>query len=186
MKSKLLTAQQQQELLNTLENRFRQQQHRHKNLQWEEVSKKLLANPHKLWSLNQMEATGGEPDVIGYDATNHSYMWCDCAPESPQGRRSCCYDTEALESRKKYKPDHSALGIAKEMGIEILTEVRYKTLQKLGEFDQKTSSWIATPPHIRQLGGALFCDRRYNHVFVYHNGAESYYASRGFRGVLWV
>jgi len=179
-----LSAEQTRELLKILKARFEKFSHRHKGIQWEEVQSRLEAHPEKLWSLNEMEATGGEPDVVGYDKKTGEYIFYDCAEESPKGRRSVCYDPEALASRKEHKPKHSAIGMAEEMGIELLTEQEYHELQKLGEFDLKTSSWIKTPPEIRKLGGALFCDRRYNTVFLYHNGAESYYAARGFRGVL--
>lgn len=157
---------------------------RHKGLNWDKVEAKLLANPEKLWSLHEMEATEGEPDVVGYDKKSDEFIFYDCSPESPKGRRSICYDTEALESRKEHKPKNSALGMASEMGINILNETQYRELQQVGEFDRKTSSWVETPPAIRELGGAVFCDRRYDHVFLYHNGAESYYAARGFRGQL--
>lgn len=181
---KTITAKQKEELLNTLETRFASHPERHKGLNWADVQTRLEAKPDKLWSLFQMEATGGEPDVITTDAPGGEILFFDCAPESPAGRRSLCYDQEALESRKQHKPNNSAMAIAGEMGIELLTETQYRNLQELGVFDLKTSSWIATPPTIRALGGALFCDRRYNRVFVYHNGAESYYAARGFRGLL--
>jgi hypothetical protein len=157
---------------------------RHKGLEWAKVQAKLEASPSKLWSLDEMEATGGEPDVVGYDKKTDEYVFYDCAAESPKGRRSVCYDGEALESRKEHKPKNSATGMADEMGIDILTEEQYRDLQQLGEFDTKTSSWVKTPPEIRKLGGAVFCDRRYDQVFYYHNGAESYYAARGFRGSL--
>lgn len=157
---------------------------RHKGIEWNKVQDKLEANPEKLWSLNEMEVTEGEPDVVGYDKKTGEYIFFDCSPESPKGRRSICYDHEALESRKEHKPKHSALGMAEEMGIEILDEQQYRELQKLGKFDTKTSSWIKTPADIRKLGGAIFGDWRYGHVFIYHNGAESYYAARGFRGSL--
>src|SRR5262249_12229852 len=151
---------------------------------WAQVQTKLEASAEKLWSLNEMQKTGGEPDVVGHDEKTGEYIFCDCSAESPQGRRSLCYDREALESRKQHKPENNALDMAAAMGIELLTEEQYRELQKLGEFDAKTSSWIRTPSQIRKLGGALFCDRRYDTVFVYHNGAESYYAARGFRGSL--
>ncbi len=157
---------------------------RHNGLEWKNVQKKLEANPEKLWSLHEMEGTGGEPDVVRYDKKTREFIFYDCSAESPKGRRSVCYDPESLESRKEHKPKDSAAGMAAEMGIEILSEEQYRELQKLGDFDTKSSSWIKTPPDIRKLGGALFCDRRYGHVFVYHNGAESYYAARGFRGML--
>jgi hypothetical protein len=175
---------QQEELFSALKARFERNMHRHKGLEWAKVQIKLEANPEKLWSLNEMEETGGEPDVVGYDKTTGEYVFYDCSAESPKGRRSLCYDREALESRKEHKPENSAIDMAAAMGIEILTEEQYRELQKLGDFDTKTSSWVKTPAAIRKLGGALFCDRRYDHVFVYHNGAESYYAARGFRGSL--
>jgi hypothetical protein len=157
---------------------------RHKAQEWAIVQSKLVVQPEKLWSLNEMERTGGEPDVIAFDEKTGEYLFCDCSAESPKGRRSLCYDREALESRKEYKPETSVLDRAAEMGIELLTEVQYRELQQLGNFDTKTSSWVKTPDEIRKLGGAIFCDRRYNQVFTYHNGAESYYAVRGFRGLL--
>ena len=159
---------------------------RHQGLEWEKVQTKLEANPEKLWSLNEMERTGGEPDIIGYDNTTGEYLFCDCSAESPKGRRSLCYDRAALEARKKNKPKNNALDMAAAIGIEPLTEEQYRELQKLGRFDTKTSSWLKTPAEIRKLGGAIFGDCRYDHVFIYHNGAESYYAARGFRGLLWV
>jgi hypothetical protein len=164
--------------------RFEKNMKRHKDIQWEKVRERLEGNPDKLWSLNEMESTGGEPDVIGLDKKTQEYIICDCAPESPAGRRSLCYDREALDSRKENKPGGSAMEMASSMGIEVLTEEQYRELQGLGEFDRKTSSWVITPVAIRRLGGALFCDRRYDHVFTYHNGAESYYSARGFRGRL--
>lgn len=173
-----------EELLKTLKVRFEKNNNRHKGIEWDKVLARLEANPEKLASLDEMEETGGEPDVVGYDKKTGEYIFYDCALESPKGRRSCCYDHEALESRKLHKPENSAIQMAADMGIEILTEEEYKELQQLGNFDTKTSSWIETPPAIRKLGGALFCDRRYNHIFLYHNGAESYYAARGFRGSL--
>ena len=181
---KELSSSQQQELLDILKARFAKNANRHKRLDWANIQAKLQANPEKLWSLNEMEMTGGEPDVVGEEDTTGEYIFCDCSPESPAGRRSLCYDREALDGRKEHKPANSAVDMADEMGIEILTEQQYRELQQLGAFDLKTSSWIATPPNIRKLKGALFCDRRYDTVFVYHNGAESYYAARGFRGVL--
>jgi len=171
-------------LLATLQTRFEKNQLRHADLDWAEVQTRLIANPAKLWSLHEMERTGGEPDVIGRDEPTGDYLFCDCAAESPKGRRSLCYDHAALAARKEHKPQSSALEMAAVLGIDLLTETQYRTLQTLGEFDLKTSSWIQTPPAIRELGGALFCDRRYDTVFVYHNGAESYYAARGFRGLL--
>lgn len=179
-----LSQEQREQLLETLKARFEKNMNRHQGLEWSKVQTKLEANPEKLWSLSEMERTGGEPDVVSYDEKTDEYIFFDCAAESPKGRRSVCYDREALESRKKHKPETSAMDMAAAMGIELLTEEQYRALQQLGEFDLKTSSWIQTPPDIRKRGGALFCDRRYEHVFVYHNGAESYYASRGFRGWL--
>ena len=173
-----------EELLVALQDRFENNMNRHKGVAWAEVRSKLEANPGKLGSLQEMERTGGEPDVIGHDKKTGEYIFYDCSAESPDGRRSICYEREALDSRKEHKPANSAIDMAGEMGIELLTEEQYRALQKLGEFDLKTSSWIATPSNIRKLGGALFCDRRYNQVFVYHNGASSYYAARGFRGSL--
>lgn len=180
----LLSAKQNEELLEILKNRFEKNMNRHKGLLWDKVHSKLEANPDKLWSLGEMERTGGEPDIIGYDKKNGEFVFYDCSAESPAGRRSLCYDREALNARKEHKPKNSAIDLAAEMGIEILTEVQYRELQELGEFDLKTSSWIKTQPEIRKLGGAVFCDRRYDTIFVYHNGAESYYAVRGFRGLL--
>jgi hypothetical protein len=171
-------------LLKTLKNRFEKNMDRHKDHEWAEIQARLEGDPQKLQSLREMESTGGEPDVIGQDGNTGEFVFCDCSAESPKGRRSVCYDRQALESRKEHKPENSAVEMASAMGIELLTEAQYRELQKLGNFDTKTSSWIKTPPDIRNLGGALFCDRRYNHVFVYHNGAESYYAGRGFRGLL--
>lgn len=179
-----LTAEQCQQLLAALKSRFEKNLHRHPDLEWCNIQARLEANPQKLWSLKQMEYTGGEPDVIGCDAKTAEYLFVDCSTESPPGRRSLCYDQAALEARKANKPSGSARQMAIEMGIELLTEAEYRALQTLGEFDTKTSSWIQTPAEIRKLGGALFCDRRYNTVFVYHNSAESYYAGRGFRGLL--
>ena len=173
-----------EELFATLKARFEKNMNRHKGLEWAKVQAKLEANAKKLSSLNEMERTGGEPDVVGYDKKSGEYVFYDCSAESPKGRRSVCYDHEALESRKEHKPENSAVGMATDMGIEILTEEQYRELQQLGNFDLKTSSWVKTPSEIRELGGALFCDRRYNHVFLYHNGAESYYAARAFRGSL--
>jgi hypothetical protein len=173
-----------EELLGSLKARFEKNMNRHKGLEWTKVQAKLELNSNKLWSLSEMERTGGEPDVIGHDKKTGEYIFYDCSAESPKGRRSVCYDREALESRKEHKPEDSAIDMAAAMGIEILSEEQYRELQKLGDFDTKTSSWVQTPADIRELGGALFCDRRYNHVFVYHNGAESYYAARGFRGSL--
>ncbi|MFT3796653.1 DUF4256 domain-containing protein [Flavobacterium sp.] len=171
-------------LLGELKARFEKNMDRHKGLNWAKVQAKLEANPDKLWSLDAMEETGGEPDVIGYDTKNGEYIFVDCAAESPKGRRSICYDQQALESRKEHKPNGSAIGMAQSMGVTILNEEEYRNLQTLGNFDLKTSSWVLTPAETRKLGGALFCDRRYNQVFLYHNGAESYYAARGFRASL--
>lgn len=182
--NKALSVEQQKQLLKTLKARFEKNMQRHDGMEWEKVLSKLEANPEKLWSLYEMERTEGEPDVVGYDHETDEYIFYDCSAESPKGRRSVCYDREALEARKKHKPENSAMDMAKEMGIDLLTEEQYRALQKLGNFDLKTSSWIKTPSDIRKLGGALFCDRRYGHVFVYHNGADSYYAARGFRGSL--
>jgi len=184
MKNKTLLPEQREELLNILQTRFEKNMSRHKNIQWSEVKAKLEASEAKLWILEDMENTGGEPDVVGYDAKTGEYIFYDCAAESPKGRRSICYDGEALESRKEHKPADSAVNMAKTMGITLLTETEYRALQQLGKFDTKTSSWVQTPADIRKLGGALFCDYRYNTVFAYHNGAESYYAARGFRGSL--
>jgi len=172
------------DLLKALQARFEKNRNRHKGLAWAEVQAKLEANAEKLWSLSEMERTGGEPDVVGHDKKTGEYIFYDCSAESPKGRRSLCYDREALDSRKENKPKDSALDMASGMGVELLTEEQYRELQKLGEFDAKTSSWVKTPSNIRKLGGALFCDRRFDTVFTYHNGAESYYAARGFRG--WV
>lgn len=183
MKNKL-SEEQSEELLKVLEIRFEKNMNRHKDLDWNKVQEKLEANPEKLWSLDEMERTEGEPDVVGFDKKTNEYIFYDCSAESPKGRRSLCYDHEALEKRKENKPAGSAINMAAEMGIEILNAEQYNELQKLGNFDAKTSSWIITPSDIRKLGGALFSDFRYNTVFVYHNGAESYYAARGFRGSL--
>lgn len=182
--AKDIKAKQREELLSALKDRFESNMSRHKNVKWAELQAKLEASPDKLWSLNEMERTDGEPDVVGYDKKRGEYIFYDCSAESPKGRRSICYDRAALESRKEHKPKNNALDLAAAMGIELLTEEQYRELQKLGAFDTKTSSWVQTPPEIRKLGGALFCDRRYDTVFVYHNGAESYYAARGFRGSL--
>ena len=181
---KVLSSEERVKLVRTLRARFEKNMNRHPGLQWAKVQARLEANSEKLWSLYEMERTGGEPDVVGVDRKKDEFIFYDCSTESPKGRRSFCYDREALESRKEAKPKHSATGMANAMGIELLTEEQYRGLQKLGEFDAKTSSWVKTPADIRQLGGALFCDRRFNTVFVYHNGAESYYAARGFRGSL--
>jgi hypothetical protein len=181
---KALPPEQREELLSALKARFEANMNRHKSLKWANVEARLKANAERLWSLNEMETTGGEPDVVGSDKKTGEYIFYDCSAESPKGRRSVCYDGEALESRKEHKPKNSAIDMAAGMGIEILTEAQYRKLQELGEFDMKTSSWVQTPSDIRKLGGGLFCDRRYDHVFVYHNGAESYYAARAFRGSL--
>lgn len=181
---KKLSAAEQQELLQTLKSRFDKNMKRHKSLDWSEIQAKLEKDPAKLHTLNEMELTGGEPDVIGYDKKTGEFIFVDCAAESPKGRRSVCFDGEALAARKQHKPDDSAVEMAKAIGIEILTEEEYRALQELGEFDLKTSSWIQTPAKVRKLGGALFCDRRYDTVFLYHNGADSYYGARGFRGSL--
>src|SRR6516162_624676 len=181
---KELSAADRDELLRTLKARFEKNMNRHAGLTWPKVQTRLEAGTDKVWSLHEMERTGGEPDVVGHDKKTDEYIFYDCSAESPKGRRSVCYDREALESRKEHKPRDSAVDMATAMGIELLTEEQYRELQKLGEFDTKTSSWVKTPPEIRKLDGALFCDRRYDHVFVYHNGAESYYAARGFRGSL--
>jgi len=181
---KKLSAQQQKELLSILKNRFDKHPGRHKGIDWTKLQSRLESKQEKLWSLYEMEKTGGEPDVIGYDKKTDQYIFCDCSAESPKDRRSICYDREALNTRKEHKPANTAIDMATDMGIEILTEEQYRCLQELGNFDTKTSSWILTPAAIRKLGGALFCDRRYDTVFLYHNGAESYYAARGFRGSL--
>jgi hypothetical protein len=181
---KELSPEQRGELLRALKARFEKNMNRHKGLEWAQAQAKLEGNVEKLWSLNEMERTGGEPDVVGLDKKTGEYVFCDCSAESPKGRRSVCYDREALESRKEHKPENSAMDMAAAMGIELLTEEQYRELQKLGNFDTKTSSWVKTPSDIRKLGGALFCDRRYDTVFVYHNGAECYYAARAFRGSL--
>lgn len=181
---KKLSSKESGELLDLLKVRFEKNETRHKEIEWANVLVKIEARPEKLWSLQQMEATGGEPDVVGYDKKTNEYIFYDCSAESPKDRRSVCYDQEALNARKENKPKNSAIHMADEMGIEILSEEEYRALQKLGKFDTKTSSWIQTPAAIRKLGGALFCDYRYGTVFLYHNGAESYYAARGFRGVL--
>ena len=179
-----LSPKQREELLKTLKARFEKNMHRHQGLEWAQVQAKMEANSEKLWSLNEMERTGGEPDVVGHDKKTGEYIFYDCSAESPKDRRSLCYDREALDSRKENKPANNAMDVAAAMGIELLSEEQYRALQKLGNFDTKTSSWVQTPSAIRKLGGALFCDRRYDTVFVYHNGAESYYAARGFRGSL--
>ena len=179
-----LSPEQREELLTALKTRFEKHMSRHKGLEWTKVQAKLEADAEKLWSLHEMERTGGEPDVVGHDKKTGEYIFFDCSAESPKGRRSVCYDHQALAARKEHKPKDSAIEMAAAMGIDLLTEEQYRELQKLGEFDAKTSSWVKTPSEIRKLGGALFCDRRYDHVFLYHNGAESYYAARAFRGAL--
>jgi len=181
---KELSPAQREELLKALKARFAKNPNRHKGLEWARVQAKLEAAPEKLWSLHEMERTGGEPDVVGQDKKSGEYLFYDCSEDSPKGRRSLCYDREALDARKEHKPKDSAMDMAAAIGIELLTEEQYRELQKLGEFDMKTSSWVKTPPEIRKLGGALFCDRRFDTVFLYHNGAESYYAGRAFRGSL--
>lgn len=182
--AKAMEAKQREELLRALKARFEKNMNRHKGLEWAKVQAKLEANPEKLRSLNEMERTGGEPDVVGYDKDTGEYIFYDCSAESPKGRRSVCYDREGQESRKEHRPENNAIDMAAAMGIELLTEEQYRELQQLGEFDTKTSSWVKTPADMRELGGALFCDRRYGKVFVYHNGAQSYYGARGFRGSL--
>ncbi len=179
-----LLPKQTEELLKTLKTRFEKNMKRHKGIDWAKVEVKLKAKPEKLWSLNEMENTGGEPDVVGNDKKTGEYIFYDCAAESPKGRRSFCYDRKALDSRKEHKPKNNAIDMATAMGVELLTEEQYRDLQQLGDFDTKTSSWVKTPEAIRKLGGAIFCDRRFNHVFTYHNGAESYYGGRAFRGSL--
>lgn len=183
-KNKALSLEQCEELLQTLQERFEKNMNRHQGLDWATVQAKLETKAEKLWSLNEMESTGGEPDVVGHDENTGEFIFYDCAKESPKGRRSVCYDREALESRKKHQPENTAIDMATAMGIELLTEEQYRALQELGTFDLKTSSWVQTPANIRKLGGAIFCDRRYDTVFMYHNGADSYYAARGFRGAL--
>lgn len=180
----VLTVERSEELLKELKSRFEKNKDRHKDIEWSKVEIKLKDNPEKLWSLNEMELTDGEPDVVGYDNKTDEYIFYDCADESPKGRRSVCYDRKALESRKEHKPRNSAIDMCTEMGIELLTEEQYREFHKLGNFDLKTSSWLKTPSEIRKLGGAIFGDFRFNTVFIYHNGAESYYAGRGFRGML--
>lgn len=182
--NKTLTAEQAKALIKILKSRFKKNTNRHKDLDWDSIQIKLEAQPEKLWSLNEMEITEGEPDVIGFDSTTDEYLFYDCTAESPKGRRSLCYDRKALDARKENKPKNNVIDVAAAMGISLLTEEEYRELQKLGNFDTKTSSWIATPSDIRKLGGAIFADFRYGKVFIYHNGAESYYAARGFRGVL--
>ena len=180
---KQLSIEQREELMHVLKTRFEKNMNRHKGLEWNKIQAKIENSPN-LWSLKEMEATGGEPDVVGFDTKTGEYFFYDCSAETPKSRRGFCYDREALNSRKEHKPANNVIDMAAEMGIELLTEDQYRELQKLGNFDLKTSSWVKTPPEIRKLGGALFCDRRYDHVFVYHNGAESYYGVRGFRGLL--
>jgi len=184
MHQKELLPDQTRELINNLKVRFENNTNRHEGCKWPDVEAKLVAQPHKLWSINEMERTGGEPDVIGFDTKSNEFIFCDCATESPKGRRSICYDQQALDARIENKPQHSAVALAAEMGIALLNEVQYRQLQQLGKFDTKTSSWLETPAGIRKLGGAIFGDWRYGQVFIYHNGAESYYAARGFRGLL--
>jgi Protein of unknown function (DUF4256) len=181
---KEMSVKERQELLKTLKARFEKNMTRHKGIEWAKVQAKLEASAEKLWSLNEMERTGGEPDIIGHDMATSDYIFSDCSAETPKGRRSVCYDREAQESRKEHRPKNNAMDMAAAMGVELLTEDQYRELQKLGNFDLKTSSWVSTPAAIRKLGGALYCDRRYDHVFLYHNGAQSYYAVRGFRGSL--
>lgn len=181
---KLLSESSRNELLSILKSRFEKNMNRHKGIAWEEVEKKLKIQPEILWSLNEMDQTGGEPDVIGHDKKSGEFIFCDCSAESPAGRRSYCYDQQALDARKEFKPENSAVNCAAEMGIELLSEEQYRELQKLGKFDTKTSSWLLTPDPIRKLGGAIFGDNRYGQVFIYHNGVQSYYAARGFRGLL--
>lgn len=183
-KKKELLPEQQEELLKTLRDRFEKNTNRHKGMEWTKVQAKLEDNTEKLWILDEMEITGGEPDVVGYDKKTGEYIFYDCSPESPKGRRSICYDREAWEARKEHKPGNNAIDMATEMGVELLTEEQYRELQQLGKFDTKTSSWVKTPSNIRKLGGAIFCDRRYDTVFMYHNGADSYYGARGFRSSL--
>ena len=182
--TKVLSTEQQEKLIQVLKLRFEKNKNRHENLKWKSIENKLQTQPEKLWSLNEMDKTGGEPDVIDFDTKTSEYLFVDCSPETPKGRRSICYDLEGLNSRKEHKPSHNAIDMATSMGISLLTEEQYRNLQQLGDFDTKTSSWIITPTEIRKLGGALFADFRYNTVFIYHNGAASYYAVRGFRGIL--
>lgn len=184
LNANVLPREQGSELLKTLKERFEKNMKRHSGLKWADIQAKLEGNAEKLWSLNEMEQSGGEPDVVGHDTNTGEFIFVDCSPESPKGRRSICYDRRALDSRKEHKPKSDALSMAATMGVEILSEEQYRELQLLGNFDMKTSSWVQTPPEIRNLGGAIFCDRRYDQVFMYHNGAESYYGSRGFRGRL--
>jgi Protein of unknown function (DUF4256) len=182
--AKTLTPEKGKELINILKIRFEKNMRRHEGIEWAKVQARLQANSDKLWSLNEMERTGGEPDIVGYDGKTHEYIFYDCSEESPKGRRSVCYDRKGLDSRKEYAPENNAVSMAAAMGIELLTEEQYRALQRLGDFDMKTSSWLKTPADIRELGGAIFGDMRYGTVFVYHNGAQSYYAARGFRGML--
>ncbi|WP_273214912.1 DUF4256 domain-containing protein [Runella zeae] len=184
MNNKNLPQERREELFGILKTRFEKNMNRHQGIEWDKVQAKLEANAEKLWSLNEMEETEGEPDVVGYDAHTDEYIFFDCSAESPKGRRSLCYDREALEARKEYKPADSAIDMATDMGIELLTEDQYRVLQSLGKFDTKTSSWLLTPPDMRKLGGAIFGDFRFGRVFVYHNGVQSYYSARGFRGAL--
>ncbi|HEY7352642.1 MAG TPA: DUF4256 domain-containing protein [Terriglobales bacterium] len=184
MSNAKLSKTQREQIIRVLKDRFEKNMDRHKGFEWAKVSERLEANAEKLWSLSEMERTGGEPDVVGQDKKTGEYIFCDCSAQSPQGRRNVCYDREALASRKEHKPKNNAMDMAVTMGVEILTEEQYRDLQKLGEFDTKTSSWVKTPSNIRKLGGAVFCDRRYDTVFLYHNGAESYYGARGFRGLI--
>ena len=184
MPSRTLSKKQREEIFSALKTRFEKNMNRHKDLAWPQVQAKLESNAEKLWSVNEMERTGGEPDVVGHDKKTGEYIFYDCSAESPKARRSLCYDREALDARKENRPKDNAVDMASAIGVELLTEEQYRELQKLGNFDTKTSSWVKTPPHIRKLGGALFCDRRFDTVFLYHNGAESYYAARGFRGWL--
>ena len=179
-----LSPEQHEELLGVLKSRFEKNMNRHPALEWANVQARLEANPEKVWSLHAMESTGGEPDVVGQDAKTGEYLFYDCSAESPKGRRSLCYDRQAWQARRENRPENTAMDVAAAMGVELLTEAQYRALQQLGEFDTKTSSWVKTPAEIRERGGAIFCDRRYNHVFVYHNGADSYYAARAFRGAL--
>ena len=184
MSKKILDSNEKETLLSILKTRFEKNLNRHSEIDWSKIFEKLEQNPQKLWSLNEMEKTGGEPDVVCFDSTSKEYVFMDCSTESPKGRRSTCYDLEGLQSRKEHQPENNAIDMAKAMGIEILTEEQYRNLQKLGKFDEKTSSWLKTSPEVRKLGGAIFGDFRYGQVFVYHNGAQSYYGSRGFRGIL--
>ena len=184
--NKVLFAEESKELIELMKERFERNMHRHQSLEWEKIEQRLEVQPEKLWSLSEMEKTAGEPDVVAYDEDTDTYIFMDCAKETPKGRRSVCYDREGLESRKKYKPENNAMDMAAGMGIELLSEEEYRALQELETIDQKTSSWVRTPPEIRSLGGALFCDFRYGQVFVYHNGADAYFGARGFRGVLHV